>query len=121
MVKGTISFIPTMKAVLLVLLLDGFALGIYSSEITKLLPEEPDPDYLNKLAGLAMITLGVGSTFGGLLSGWVADKSGTLVSGRSGLILYFLSCLLYLLSYSQRQLWLSLCSSFFWGFALFYV
>lgn len=68
-----------------------------------------------------MITLGVGSTFGGFLSGWFADKVGTLVSGRSGLVLYSLSCLLYILSYNLRQLWLSLCSSFCWGFALFYV
>lgn len=38
-IKATIAFIPVMKSVLLVLLLDGFALGVYSSEITKLLPD----------------------------------------------------------------------------------
>ena len=74
-----------MYAVLPFLLIDGFSLGVYSSEIPHLIPSSVEKDLVNKYAGIEIIILGVGSTIGGYLSGIASDKFGMLHSGRIGI------------------------------------
>lgn len=81
-----------MYPVLLILVIDGLSLGIYSSEITHLIPPDTPSEDVNKIAGVTMITLGVGSTIGGFVSGIAADRIGTIVAGRLGLASVVLSC-----------------------------
>ena len=50
-----------MKAVVLIKVIDGIASGVYSSSIPNLVPPGYDDDTANKLAGLAMTSLGIGS------------------------------------------------------------
>lgn len=85
-----------MFSVLPILIIDGISLGIYSSEITHLIPSSVPKDLLNKYAGYSMISLGTGSTIGGFLSGKCADKLGTIISGRMGLGFFLLGCGLFI-------------------------
>lgn len=87
-----------MYAVLPFLLIDGFSLGIYSSEIPHLIPDSVDKDLVNKYLGVATIILGVGSTIGGYLCGIFADKLGILASGRIGLFSWLLSIGIFVLA-----------------------
>lgn len=120
-VKGTVAYIPKMYPVLLLLVIDGLSLGIYSSEITHLIPPDTPSEDVNKIAGITMITLGVGSTIGGFISGIAADKTGMIIAGRLGLTTVALSCGCFLLALYEHELWLTLLAGFIWGFALFYV
>lgn len=120
-VKGTVGYIPTMYPVLAILVIDGISLGIYSSEITHLIPPDTPADQVNKMAGVTLIALGVGSTIGGYISGIVADKAGTVVAGRLGLLTLLLSCASYLFAFWEKQLWLAFVAGFIWGFSLFYI
>jgi predicted MFS family arabinose efflux permease len=120
-IRGTLASIPEMYPVLLVLVIDGVSLGVYSSEITHLIPKDTDPDLVNKVAGVAMIVLGVGSTVGGFACGKVADWAGGLFAGRLGLGCWVGSCGCFLLALHWPQLWLTLLASFLWGFSLFYI
>jgi len=120
-IKGTIAYIPTMYPVLLVLVIDGLSLAFYSSEIPHLFPYEPDKDLLNKLAGLAVISMGVGSTIGGYLCGLVADKKGSRFAGDVGLYGFVFSCAVVQASLFWPSIWLTIITAFFWGFTLFYI
>jgi len=90
-VKQVIRFLPTMYAVLPFLVIDGFSLGISSSQLVRLLPASVDKDMVDKYAGIEIIILGVGSTIGGYLSGFFADKTGMKASGRIGISLWVVS------------------------------
>ncbi len=85
-----------MYPIILFLVVDGISLGIYSSEITHLIPSDVDPDSVNKIAGIAMITLGVGSILGGFLSGKISDKLGTINAGRLAICFFLGSCCCFL-------------------------
>jgi MFS family permease len=85
-----------MFSVLPILIIDGISLGIYSSEITHLIPSSVPKDLLDKYAGYSMISLGTGSTIGGYLCGKFADKFGTIISGRIGIALFLLGCGLFI-------------------------
>lgn len=91
--KETVKFIPTMYPVLIVLVIDGLAMGFYSSEIPHLIPSDTPSDIVDKMTGITNISMGVGATLCGFLSGFISDKLGELKTGRIGLGIYFFSCL----------------------------
>jgi MFS family permease len=85
-----------MFSVIPFLIIDGISLGIYSSEITHLIPKSIEKDFVNKFAGYCMISLGTGATIGGFLCGKWADKLGTISCGRAGLAFFLLGCGLFI-------------------------
>jgi predicted MFS family arabinose efflux permease len=120
-IRGTIAYIPVMYPVLLVLVIDGLSLAFYSSEIPHLFPDDTDKDILNKLAGLAVISMGLGSTIGGYLCGIIADKKNNLFSGTTGFLGFIFSCLVVLGCLFWPSIWLTITAAFFWGYSLFYI
>ena len=120
-IKGTIAYIPVMWPVLLVLVIDGLALAFYSSEIPHLFPDGVDDDLLNKLAGLAVISMGIGSTISGFLCGIIADRRGDLLAGTLGLVSFMTSCSVVMCVLFWASIWLTLVAAFCWGFSLFYI
>ncbi len=68
-----------------------------------------------------MIALGLGATIGGLISGLIADKFGSLASGRICMCFFISSCGCFIAALHWQQLWLTLIAGFMWGFSLFYV
>ena len=120
-IKNTLAFIPRMKAVLLMLVIDGLSLAVYSSQITHLIPRDTPQESLNKLAGLSTISLGVGATIGGFLSGAAADRLGGLVSGRICLFVWVISCVTVWSGFMWPALWVAFGAAFLWGFSLFYL
>lgn len=120
-IKGTIAYIPVMYPVLVFLVIDGLSLAFYSSEIPHLFPNDIDKDTLNKLAGLAVVCMGAGSTIGGYLCGIVADKKGSQIAGDKGLVSYFISCAIVLCVLIWPSTWLTFIAAFFWGYSLFYI
>lgn len=121
MLKQVLHFFPKMRMLLLVLVIDGVALGFYSSEIPHLIfvEEGTSKDDLNKLAGYLMISLGIGSTLGSTLFGKIADKKDTLFTGRLSLALTVLGCGLFELTLYVKNYWLGMITAFEWGFFLF--
>lgn len=87
-----------MYAVLPFLLIDGFSMGINSSQIVHLIPASVDKDMFDKYAGIETIILGVGATIGGYLSGLLTDKTGTKTSGRIGIFMWLVSIGIFLLA-----------------------
>lgn len=120
-VKGTLGFIPKMWAVLLMMVIDGLSLGVYSSQIPHLMPPDIESTMVNKVAGIAMITLGIGAVCGGFLCGPLSDRKGSLLAGRVGLFCWLGSCGVFLVALNWPALWLMLLASFTWGFSLFFI
>ena len=74
-----------MKAVVMIMFLDGVAAGVFSSSIPNLVPPGNDDDTANKLAGITMISLGVGSVVGAFFNGQFTDKNGLLFTAKIGI------------------------------------
>jgi len=110
-----------MYAILTMLMLDGLAYGVFSSEIVKLVPEDVEEDMVYRMAGLTMISLGVGSVFGGYLCGVSSDKFGTFQSGKMSLALWILSCGAFVIAISWPSIWLAQIASFLWGFSMYFL
>lgn len=110
-----------MYAVLIMMMMDGLATAIYSSEVTKLVPSDTAPDMVDKMAGITMISLGVGSVIGGFISGVIADKKGGLFAGRLGLVFWVLCCACFVSALQWESMWMAQVAGFMWGFAMFYL
>lgn len=95
MLIKVLHFFPKMKMLLLVLIIDGVSLGVYSSEIPHLIFSSGDKSEINKLAGYLMIFLGAGATIGGLILSKIGDTKSTLFTGRLGLLLGILGAILF--------------------------
>lgn len=121
LIKETIMFTPKMYAVLLVMILDGYCTAVYSSEIPKLIPPDTDPDQVDKLAGITIIVLGVGSVIGSLSCGKVADKCGGLLAGRANLIIWVFACICFIVAQQYPHLAFAQVAAFLWGFSLSYM
>ena len=81
-----------MIPVILILVLDGISLGIFSNQVVKLIPYEDSKQNLNKKAGIVVILMGIGTIIGGYLSGIISDK---IKIKRTGFLLvgfFLLSC-----------------------------
>lgn len=102
-------------------MMDGLATAVYSSEVTKLVPEDTAADMVDKLAGITMISLGVGSVIGGFICGVVADKAGGLLAGRIGLGLWLACCGCFFAALQWQSIWIAQVAGFLWGFAMFYL
>jgi MFS family permease len=120
-IKSTIGFTPKMYAVIFLMFMDGFGYGIMSSGITSLIPSKIDPESIDKIAGIIMISLGVGAVIGGYLVGIIADKAGGLFSGRLGIISWAVSCGLYFIAICWPSLWMGYLVGFLLGFSMFYL
>jgi predicted MFS family arabinose efflux permease len=101
-----------MKMVLLILVIDGVSLGIYSSEIPHLIFSDADKSEINKLAGYLMIALGAGATIGGLILGKIGDRKSTLFTGRLGLVLTVLGSALFALTIELKLYYLAVITAF---------
>jgi sugar phosphate permease len=86
-------YYPKMKSVIFILLIDGVCLGIYSSQITHLIPYENDLNLRNKKAGFCTIFLGIGATIGGFMSGYLSDKMKIVNAGKASILFFLLACL----------------------------
>ena len=115
------GFTFKMYAVLVMMMMDGLATAVYSSEVTKLVPSDTAPDMVDKIAGITMISLGVGSVIGGFICGVVADKKGGMFAGRLGLILWIACCAFFFAALEWQSIWIAQVAGFMWGFAMFYL
>lgn len=88
-----------MWMVLPILLVDGVSLGIYSSEIPKLVPTTVSKDMVNRYAGYLLISLGAGATLGGFVLSWISDRVSSYFTGRLSIILFVLGCGLFVGAY----------------------
>jgi len=68
-----------------------------------------------------MISLGVGSTLGGIVLSRISDKSSTVFLGRLSLLLTAIGCGLFILTLEIQAYWLAIVTSFEWGFFLFFL
>lgn len=68
-----------------------------------------------------MLSLGAGATIGGILLGRISDKMTTLFTGRLGLILAIVGCLLFAITLEVKLYELAVVTAFEWGFFLFFV
>ena len=68
-----------------------------------------------------MISLGIGSTLGGIILSRISDKNSTTFLGRLSLILALVGCGLFTLTLQIKTYWLALVTSFEWGFFLFFL
>ena len=59
---------------------------------------------VNKIAGITIIIMGVGSTVGGYVVGPLADKKGGLMAGRIGLILFAFTCGVFIIAYRWQSI-----------------
>ena len=107
--------------VLPILLIDGMSLGIYSSEIHKLVPPSTEKELLNKYAGYLLIGLGTGATVGGFFLSWIGDKVSSYWTGRVTIVLLIASSALFLVSYEKESYWIGMGAAFVWGFFLFFL
>ena len=110
-----------MYAVLILIVMDGIATGVYSSSIPSLVPPDIDDDMVNKIAGITMISLGVGSVIGAFLNGKAVDRLGELLSGKLGLLFWIISCGIFIAALYFPSIWLGQIAGFMWGFAMFYL
>lgn len=110
-----------MYSVIPMLIIDGMCLGVYSSEITHLIPHDVPKDLVNKYAGYSMISLGFGSIIGGFLCGKFVDHWGTVISGRLGVFLFLIGCGFYITALEAQVFAMTLTAAFVWGFFLFYI
>ena len=110
-----------MKAVMILIIMDGIATGVYSSSIPSLVPPGYDDDTANKIAGITMVSLGVGSVIGAYFNGKFTDKVGYLLSGKIGIFFWVISCDFFIAALFYPSIWLGQISGFLWGFAMFYM
>ena len=92
-------------AVLLVLVIDGLALALYSSEISHLFPDDVDDDLLSKPAGLAVISMGIDPI--------IADRRDDIFAGTLGLVSFMVSCSEVMCVLFWSSIWLTLLAAFF--------
>ena len=97
---------------LVLLIIDGIALGFYSSEIPHLIHSNASKSEINKLAGYLLISLGVGATVGGLILGKISDLQSTLFTGRLTLVLVVLGSFLFALTVELEYYELALITAF---------
>ncbi len=114
-------FYPLMFTVFPILLIDGLCLGVQSSEITHLIPKSVPKDLLDKYAGICTISLGLGSTLGGILTGKITDKWGTKISGRLGLLGFLVGCIVCIITLYVKEYAMAVLAAFIWGLFLIYI
>jgi sugar phosphate permease len=114
-------YYPKMISVLFILLIDGVCLGIYSSQITHMIPYENDLSVRNKKAGFCTILLGVGATIGGFLSGYLSDKMKIINAGKISIFFFIMGCIVNYITVQIQSFPLTLFAAFTWGFQLFYL
>ena len=85
------------------------------------MPLSTPDDKVDEIAGIIIISLGVGSVIGAYLCGIIADKIGGLFSGRLGLVFWVSACACFLAAQIWSNLWLAQCAGFMWDFSMFYL
>jgi predicted MFS family arabinose efflux permease len=113
--KSTFHFYPQMLYVLIMLALDSVVLGMYSNQVIRLMPNEPDKDLRNKLAGIITIFIGLGSIIGGFFGGMISDKFGLLKTGRSILLFYLFSAICSFIAIYINLYEMACFIGFLWG------
>lgn len=108
-----------MKAIIILLVLDGLTLSFISSSVSKILPEEAAENSLK--VGVFLIILGIGSTLGSLISGYLCDICEMKAIGRSAVGIVMLSYLYFLVAMKFPSIILSFIGAFVWGLALQYL
>jgi hypothetical protein len=108
-----------MAPVLVMLLLDGVVLSMYCNQVIRLMPEEPDSQKRDRLAGIITIFIGFGSMIGGFFSGLVSDKLGLLSTGRLTLFYYFLCAVTTFAAIYYGTFWFVCLVGFLWGSAYY--
>lgn len=86
-----------------------------------MIPMDTPEDMMNLYAGYCNISLGVGASLGGYISGKVGDKIGSRRSGALGIGFFLVGCLLAYLTILLQNFPLTLASALVWGFFLFYI
>jgi predicted MFS family arabinose efflux permease len=109
-----------MKYILIVLVLDGFILGFYSTYSTNLIPSNIS-DKIN--TGVFLSIAGLGAIFGGYFSGSLSDKYQVVVIGKSAVVFTTLTLILsFFCVYSEPEnLVLPFVCAFFWGYLLYFL
>lgn len=73
------------------------------------------------VAGIIMISLGVGSVVGGFTVGIISDKIGSLNSGKLALSFWLVCCTMFVAAVEWPNIGLGLLCGFTWGFSMFYL
>ena len=110
-----------MKAVLIMLGIDGVALGFVSSMILHLIPSTGNLNHDHSRAGVLQIFMGTGACIGGFFSGFLTDKFRTRLVGYFSLTLMVSACLLTILVDRLHSYEMSCFCGFWWGIALFFL
>jgi predicted MFS family arabinose efflux permease len=68
-----------------------------------------------------MISLGIGSIIGGYLCGIIADKIGSLLSGKLTLVLWIFACICFIAGVQWSSILFAQMAGFMWGFSIYFL